>query len=219
VSESTLNTVKRRESGDAGAGDGWLGAATLHEAMGRRGVLPTNLKPVHPQFRVRGPAFPVLCREGSNLAIHQALYAATAGDVLVVHIEATGTDAFGYFGEIMAEAARARGLGGIVLDGSVRDAAQLASVGFPVFAAGLSIRGTSKEPHPDPLVAEIDFGTCTVARGDLIVGDEDGLVCVPAGQVEEVLAAGGAREVKESGHVRRLRAGERTIELMGLPGL
>jgi 4-hydroxy-4-methyl-2-oxoglutarate aldolase len=196
----------------------WLGAATLHEAMGRRGVLPTHVKPVHPSFRVSGPAFPVRCRHGSNLAVHQALYAATPGDVLVVHVEATGTDEFGYFGEIMAEAARAQGLGGLVIDGCVRDAGPLVAVGFPVFAAGLSIRGTTKEPHPNPLVAEIDFGSCVVRRGDLAVGDEDGLVCVPAGEVGEVLAAAQARAEKEAGYIRRLRAGERTLELMGLRG-
>lgn len=199
--------------------DTWMGAATLHEAMGRRGVLPTQLKPVHQAFRVCGPAFPVLCREGSNLAIHQALYVAAPGDVLVVHIKAAGTDEFGYFGEIMAEAAKARGLGGIVIDGCVRDAGALRAVGFPVFAGGLSIRGTTKEPHPSPLVDQVDFGGCPVRRGDLVVGDEDGLVCVPAEEIDEVLAAGRARENKEADHIRRLRAGERTLDLMGLRSL
>ena len=196
--------------------DTWMGAATLHEAMGRRGVLPTHLKPVHPAFRICGPAFPVLCREGSNLAVHQALYAAAPGDVLVVQVEAFGADEFGYFGEIMAEAAKARGLGGVVIDGCVRDAGPMAAVGFPVFAAGLSIRGTTKEPHPSPLVEEIDFGSCIVRRGDLVVGDEDGMVCVPAGDVDRVLAAGRAREEKEAEHIRRLRAGEQTLDLMRL---
>lgn len=197
----------------------WVGAATLHEAMGRRGVLPTHLKPVHPAFRISGPAFTVLCREGSNLAVHQALYAAAPGDILIVHVQAMGTDEYGYFGEIMAEAAKARELGGVVIDGCVRDSAALATVGFPVFAAGLAIRGTTKEPHPGPLVEKIDFGTCLVRRGDLIVGDEDGLVCIPAEEIDEVLAAGRAREDKEADYIRRLRAGERTIELMGLRSL
>lgn len=199
--------------------DPWMGAATLHEAMGRRGVMPHHLKPANPAFRVSGPAFPVLCREGSNLAVHQAIYAAAPGDVLVVHIEASGPDEYGYVGEIMAEAAKARGLAGLVIDGCVRDADFLGDVGFPVFAAGLSIRGTTKEPHPDPLVDEIDFGSCVVRRGDLVVGDQDGLVCVPAARVEEVVAAGRAREAKEADHIRRLRAGERTLDLMGLPDL
>ncbi|MFF3573799.1 RraA family protein [Nocardia jiangxiensis] len=197
--------------------DMWLGAATLHEAMGRRGVIPTHIKPVDPDFRASGAAFPVLCREGSNLAVHQALYLAAPGDVLVVHVEASGTEEFGYFGEIMAEAAKARGLAGLVIDGAVRDAAQLSEIGFPVFAAGLSIRGTTKDPHPNPLVDEIDFGSCVVRRSDLVVGDRDGLVCVPAAEVADVLAAGRAREDKEADHIRRLRAGERTLDLMGLP--
>src|SRR5690606_34090461 len=170
----------------------------LHEAMGRRGVFPTHVKPVHPSFKMCGRAFPVLCKEGSNLAVHQAIYAAARGDVLVVHVEATRSNEYGYVGDIMAEAAKARGLAGLVIDGCVRDAGSLPSVGFPVYAAGLSIRGTDKQPHPNPLVEEIDFGSCVVRRGDLIVGDEDGLVVVPAGEIEETFAAGKAREDKEA---------------------
>ena len=79
--------------------DIWVGAATLHEAMGRRGVVPPRLKPVDPTFRISGPAFPVLCAQGSNLALHQALYAAAPGDVLVVAVERAGSVEFGYFGE------------------------------------------------------------------------------------------------------------------------
>jgi 4-hydroxy-4-methyl-2-oxoglutarate aldolase len=199
--------------------DTWVGAATLHEAMGRRGVVPPRLKPVDPGFRVAGPAFPVVCAEGSNLALHQALYAAAPGDVLVVAVERRGSDEFGYFGEIMAEAAKARGLGGLVIDGCVRDSRELATVGFPVFAAGLSIRGTTKDPHPAPFADEIDFGSTVVRRGDLVVGDGDGLVCVPAAEVEPVLAAGRERDRKEADVIRRLRAGERTLDLMGLPEL
>ena len=197
----------------------WVGAATLHEAMGRRGVVPPRLKPVDPGFRIAGPAFPVLCAEGSNLALHQALYAAAPGDVLVVAVDQRGSEEFGYFGEIMAEAAKARRLGGLVIDGCVRDSHELATVGFPVFAVGLSIRGTTKDPHPAPFVGEIDFGSTVVHRGDLIVGDEDGLVCVPAAEVEQVLAAGRDRDRKEADVIRRLRAGERTLDLMGLPDL
>jgi 4-hydroxy-4-methyl-2-oxoglutarate aldolase len=161
----------------------------------------------------------VLCREGSNLAVHQAIYLAGPGDVLVVHVEATGPEEFGYVGEIMAEAAKARGLAGLVIDGCVRDAGPLLEVGFPVYAAGLSIRGTDKQPHSAPMVDEIDFGSCVVRRGDVIVGDEDGLVVVPAAEADEVFAAGAAREEKEADHIRRLRAGERTLDLMGLPDL
>jgi 4-hydroxy-4-methyl-2-oxoglutarate aldolase len=196
-----------------------VGAATLHEAMGRRGVMPPRLKPVAPVFRTAGSAFPVLCAAGSNLPLHQALYAAAPGDVLVVAVERPGSDEFGYFGEIMAEAAKARGLCGLVIDGCVRDSRELAKVGFPVFAAGLSIRGTTKAPHADPFVDEIDFGSTVVHRGDLIVGDEDGLVCVPAAEVEQILAAGRERDRKEADVIRRLRAGERTLDLMGLPEL
>ncbi|TQC48833.1 4-hydroxy-4-methyl-2-oxoglutarate aldolase [Rhodococcus sp. WS4] len=187
--------------------------------MGRRGVFPTHVKPVHSSFRMSGRAFPVLCKEGSNLAVHQAIYLASPGDVLVVHVEASTSEEYGYVGDIMAEAAKARGLAGLVIDGCVRDAGSLLAVGFPVYSAGLSIRGTDKQPHPNPLVEEIDFGSCIVRTGDLVVGDEDGLVVVPESAIEESFAAGKDREDREADYVRRLRAGERTLDLMNLPEL
>ncbi|HVR51481.1 MAG TPA: 4-carboxy-4-hydroxy-2-oxoadipate aldolase/oxaloacetate decarboxylase [Pseudorhodoferax sp.] len=189
-----------------------LPAATLHEAAGRIGVLPSAIKPVAPAFRVCGPALTVQSPGGDNLWLHRALYVAEPGDVLVVHV--SGAYDFGYWGEIMSAAAQARQLGGLVIDGCVRDGAVLADFGFPVFARGLCIRGTGKDfgargwiNHP------VLFDALVVQPGDLVVGDTDGVVALPRARAAELVQAARAREAKEAGIVQRIRAGERTLEV------
>ncbi len=189
-----------------------LPAATLHEAGGRIGVMPSAIKPVAPQFKVCGPAVTVQGPGGDNLWLHRAIYVAQPGDVLVAHVQ--GAYDFGYWGEIMSAAAHARGLAGLVIDGCVRDGAVLADFGFPVFARGLCIRGTGKDfgargwiNHPTL------FEGLVVHPGDLVVGDTDGVVVVPRGRAAEVVAASQQREAKEAAIIDRIRGGERTIEL------
>jgi 4-hydroxy-4-methyl-2-oxoglutarate aldolase len=189
-----------------------LPAATLHEAGGRIGVMPSAIKPVAPQFKVCGPAVTVQGPGGDNLWLHRAIYVAQPGDVLVAHVQ--GAYDFGYWGEIMSAAAHARGLAGLVIDGCVRDGAVLADFGFPVFARGLCIRGTGKDfgargwiNHPTL------FEGLVVHPGDLVVGDTDGVVVVPRGRAAEVVAASQQREAKEAAIIDRIRDGERTIEL------
>lgn len=189
-----------------------LGAATLHEAAGRIGVLPPVIKPVARGMRVAGPAVTVHSPGGDNLWLHRAIYVAAPGDVLVVHV--SGAVDYGYWGEIMATAAQARGLAGLVIDGCVRDADLLEQIGFPVFAAGLCIRGTGKDHGARGWIGHpLRLGDVTVAAGDLIVGDRDGLVAIPRERAAEVLAASEAREAKEADVMQRLRAGERTLEI------
>jgi 4-hydroxy-4-methyl-2-oxoglutarate aldolase len=189
-----------------------LPAATLHEAGGRIGVMPSAIKPMAPQFKVCGPAVTVQGPGGDNLWLHRAIYVAQPGDVLVAHVQ--GAYDFGYWGEIMSAAAHARGLAGLVIDGCVRDGAVLADFGFPVFARGLCIRGTGKDfgargwiNHPTL------FEGLVVHPGDLVVGDTDGVVVVPRGRAAEVVAASQQREAKEAAIIDRIRGGERTIEL------
>jgi 4-hydroxy-4-methyl-2-oxoglutarate aldolase len=189
-----------------------LPAATLHEAGGRIGVLPSAIKPVAPGMRVCGPAVTVHSPGGDNLWLHRAIYVAQPGDVLVVHVG--DAHDFGYWGEIMSCAAQARGLAGLVIDGCVRDGAVLAQAGPPVFARGLCIRGTGKDfvargwiNHPTL------FDDLTVHAGDLVVGDADGVVVVPRERAAQVVAAAREREDKEAAVLERLRAGERTLEL------
>jgi 4-hydroxy-4-methyl-2-oxoglutarate aldolase len=189
-----------------------LPAATLHEAGGRIGVMPSAIKPVAPSFSLCGPVVTVQSPPGDNLWLHRAIYVAQPGDVLVAHVGG-GRD-FGYWGEIMSVAAKARGLGGLVIDGCVRDGAILEQFGFPIFARGLCIRGTGKDfgargwiNHP------LLFDDLVVNAGDLIVGDVDGVVVIPRPRAEAVVEAAKAREHKEAQVMDRLRAGERTIEL------
>lgn len=189
-----------------------LPTATIHEASGRQGVLPHGLKPVGSSMRLAGPAITVHSPAGDNLWLHRALYLAQPDDVLVVHV--SGGLSYGYWGEIMSTAAQVRGLAGLVIDGCVRDGDLLESIGFPVFAAGLCIRGTGKDHgargwinHP------LRLEDLTVEAGDLVVGDRDGLVAVPRLRVPEVVLASEAREVKEADVLRRLRDGERTLDV------
>lgn len=189
-----------------------LPAATLHEAGGRIGVMPWQIKPVSPGMRLCGTAVTVHGPAGDNLWLHRAIYVAQPGDVLVVHVS-DGHD-FGYWGEIMSSAAHACGLAGLVIDGCVRDGAVLADFGLPVFARGLCIRGTGKDFGARGFINfPTLFGDLVVNPGDLVVGDADGVVVVPRARAEEVVAAAHAREQKESDVIRRIRAGERTLEI------
>lgn len=189
-----------------------IDAATLHEAGGRIGVMPSAIKPVAAGMRVCGPAVTVHSPGGDNLWLHRAIYVAKPGDVLVVHV--SDAHDFGYWGEIMSCAAQMRGLAGLVIDGCVRDGAVLPEFGLPVFARGLCIRGTGKDfsargwiNHPTM------FGDLVVRPGDLIVGNSDGVVAIPLARATEVVAAAAQRQAKEAAILGRLRQGERTLEV------
>ncbi|EPR16310.1 4-hydroxy-4-methyl-2-oxoglutarate aldolase [Sphingobium indicum IP26] len=191
-----------------------LGAATLHEAAGRIGALPSAIKPVAPDMRVAGPAYTVVVPMLDNLWIHRALYRAEPGDVLVV--STSGGIEGGYWGDILNEAAMARGLAGLVIDGGVRDTARLAEMGLPVFSNGICIRGTIKGfDVPPRLQQPIAIGQVVIAAGDLIVGDRDGVVAIPAAQAANAVARGHARELDEAAKIARIRAGERTLDIYG----
>jgi 4-hydroxy-4-methyl-2-oxoglutarate aldolase len=189
-------------------------AATLHEAAGKIGALPSAIKPVSPAFTTCGRAFTVQGIAGDNLWIHRALSVADPGDVLVVTVG--GHHEAGYWGEIMSTAARTKGLAGLVIDGCVRDAALLAEIGFPVFSRGLCIRGTDKAfGSPGALNVPVMVGEVVVNAGDLVVGDIDGVVVVPHAQMGAVLAASAKREAQEAEILSRLRGGESTLSVYG----
>ncbi len=191
-----------------------LGAATLHEAAGRIGALPGKIKPVAPEMTLSGPAFTVHCPALSNLQIHHAIYLAQPGDILVVHVSG-GVEA-GYWGDILNEAAIGQGLGGLVIDGGVRDTAGLAAAAFPVFSDGVCIRGTGKDFDATAWLGEpVRIGEVTVVPGDLVVGDRDGVVVIPASLVEPTLAAAEAREADERRKIEAIRGGARTLDLYG----
>lgn len=189
-----------------------LPTATLHEAGGRIGVMPSTIKPVSPTFRLCGPAVTVHSPGGDNLWLHRAIYVAQPGDVLVVHV--SGAYDFGYWGEIMSCAAKARGLAGLVIDGCVRDGGILGDFGLPVFARGLCISGTGKDHGARGWINfPTLFDKLTVNAGDLIVGDTDGVVAIARERAAEVVAAAQQREAKEAAILERIRAGERTLEV------
>jgi 4-hydroxy-4-methyl-2-oxoglutarate aldolase len=189
-------------------------SATLHEASGKRGALPCAIKPVDPRFRVCGPALTVQSPGGDNLWLHRALDVAEPGHVLVVDV--SGTYEHGYWGEIMSTAARALKLGGLVINGCVRDGQLLPEVGFPVFCRGLCIRGTGKDFAARGFINyPLLLGEVIVRPGDLIVGDGDGVVCLNAETVQEVVTAAARREAEEAAILGRLIRGERTLDIYG----
>ena len=193
-----------------------LFAATLHEAAGRTGALPSSIKPLSTQTKLCGRACPVRSPAGDNLYIHHGIYAAQSGDILVVDCGEAAE--FGYWGEVMARAAQARGIAGLVISGGVRDSQQMLAMGFPVFAANICIRGTGKDVEKEGSVAgPITIGDVRIERGDLVVGDADGVVVIPAARAEAVVAKSKDREQAEEELFRRLQAGATTIEIYNLP--
>lgn len=194
-----------------------LSTATLHEAAGRVGALPHAIKPLAPTVRVCGPALPVKGPPGDNLRLHHAIYAAAPGEVLVVD---TGDDGFGYWGEVMALAAQVRGIAGLVINGGVRDSQRMVEMGFPVFASAICIRGTGKNPAaPGSIGAPVELGGVVIHRGDLVLGDADGVVVIPKGQAEAAVRKSFERDAEETDIFARLRAGDTTLDIYKLPGL
>lgn len=197
---------------------GGSSSATVHEAAGRTGALPHAIKPVYAGAGVLAPAFPVLCPSGDNLWLHHAIYAASPGEVLVVAIGNPQDVEYGYWGEVMAVAAQARGLAGLVIDGGVRDSRELADLGFPVFAGAISIRGTIKDPTAHGTLGKpVVIGDVPINRGDIVVADADGVVVIPHEDAQSVAASSAARVEKEHAVMAELRAGKSTVELFGLP--
>jgi 4-hydroxy-4-methyl-2-oxoglutarate aldolase len=188
-----------------------LGAATLGES-GARPMSP-RIRAVWPGATVVAPAYTVRCTPADNLAVHLGVTLAPTGSVLVV--DASHEPERGYWGEVLTTGAEARGLAGLVIDGCVRDVAALEAHGFPVFSAGIALRGAAKASG-GAVGVPVTVGDVEVHVGDWIVGDRDGVAVVPATQLFDVLAAGDARAAKEAELFTRLRAGSTTVELLGL---
>ena len=192
-----------------------LSSATLHEAARRAGALPANLQALDPSMRLCGRALPVRCPAGDNLWIHRALAVAARGDVLVV--DTGGGVEFGYWGEIMATAAIARGAAGLVISGGVRDSRRLIDLGLPTFTACRSIRGTGKDPNGDGAVGEpVRFGEVVVRRGDLVFGDADGVVVLTPEVASTAIPAGARRDAGEIAILDQVRAGVSTLDVYKL---
>lgn len=192
-----------------------LGTATLGEAWPAARLVAAPLRPLAPGMTLAGPALPVRCRPGDNLALHLAIAEARPGDVLVV--DYGGSLESGPFGEIMALACQMRGLAGLVIDGAVRDSAQIAALGFPVFALGLNIRGTVKEDR-GVIGRPVAMGGVEIAAGDVVLADADAILVLDAGDLDPALAAARTRAAREAAMMERLRRGETTLSILGLDG-
>jgi 4-hydroxy-4-methyl-2-oxoglutarate aldolase len=190
-----------------------FGTATVCEAAGGKGIVDVDLKQVVPGSRVAGPARTVLCGQGDNLAVHEALAAVRPGEVLVITMPEPAP--FGAVGELVVIQARACGAAGMLVDVAVRDVAELKEIGLPIWARFVRVRGTSKT-DPGRLDVPVVVGGATIRPGDVVVMDDDGAVVVPGERVEEVAEAARAREDKESRLRPKLRAGELTYDLLGL---
>ena len=188
-----------------------LGAATLGES-GARPMAP-RVRAVWPGATVAAPAYTVRCAPADNLAVHLAVTLAPPGSVLVV--DATHQPERGYWGEVLTTAAEARGLAGLVIDGCVRDTEALERHTFPVFSAGIALRGAAKSAG-GAVDANVTVGDVEVDPGDWIVGDRDGVAVVPVASVADVITAGEARALKEAGLFEALRDGATTVVLLEL---
>lgn len=184
-------------------------AATLSEASGLNVALSPELRPVWAGARLCGPAFTVQGAGGDNLALHHAVLQAPTGTVLVADLAGA---CFGHWGEVLTVAAQQRGLTGLLIDGGVRDTAELETLGFPVFSRNNSIRGTRKD-FRGVCGRAVTVGGITIRPGDLIVGDSDGVVALPSTEADRILDHADARVAKESELIAQLRSGRTTLEL------
>lgn len=187
--------------------------ATLHEAAKLPTVLDPAIRPVWPGARVAGPAFTVRGIGGDNLALHHAVLAAPPDSVLVADLDGA---AHGHWGEILAVAAQQRGLRGLVVDGGVRDCVALRELGFPVFARSVTVLGTAKR-FPGELGTPVHVGGVPVTTGDLVVGDADGVIVLPAAVVDATITKADQRVADEQRILEKLRAGATTVDLYALP--
>jgi 4-hydroxy-4-methyl-2-oxoglutarate aldolase len=186
-----------------------IGTATVHEASGKKGYVDCAIKPITKGVRICGPAFTVQCHPRDNLMLHKALERAQPGDILVASVG--GYHEAGYWGGLMATSAVARKLGGLAIDGCIRDSEEMIKMGFPIFCRGTCILGTTKSAlglvnHPTL------FGGVMVKPGDLILGDDDGMVIVSREECKSVLENSLQRIENEKKKTIQLAAGVSSVE-------
>jgi len=192
---------------------GRQGVATIHEAQGRSGLMRPYMRPIYSSARMAASAVTVSCQPGDNLMIHAAIEVCRPGDALVVVTTSESTD--GMFGELLATSCRAHGIVGLVIDAGVRDLADLTEMDFPVWSKAVSAQGTVKA-SPGSVNVEIVCAGAPIRPGDVIVGDQDGVVVVKRETAAEVARLGAARIEKEEKSRERLKAGEFGVDFYGL---